>query len=1235
LAKSLVNKLTLKISVGYNRSEVIAKVREMQKIIDGEYQKSADKQVKSQSKVASSANKTNKELNKQSGLLATLTSRAGQAVKAFLLFSAISGIILSLTTQLRRAVELMYDLNKEYTNLSIVSKISARDLKEVNVQVDNLAISLGRLKKEIINSITEFTRVSNTTAINLEGIGEAFLRSANNLHNAGATLEQASALIASANESIQNPTKVGTALSTITSRIRGIKDGMPKLRDDLESVGVSLQNADGSFRNIYDILKDFAKVYKTLDDLTAESLVEKMAGKRQKNILISLLNNFKVAEKSLENAQQSAGEVAKANEKYLNSLEGITNKLKETWGQFLTTLSNQESFKSFLKFLTEFVKSLTYIIRYMPIVITLVGAFSIALFGLSGIPAILIGIVSGISAISEGFVLFGDNVDNNIRKINELKNKISELDSKIGDLKAIKDRTNEQNAYLESLERQLKIQKELLALEEEDMSDKYAKKYSKITSNYYISSYEHVKEQLKSISDKFGESSDIAQSYMDTWYKNLKKSESELINLKLELIDSNKILDENSVAFKKNEETIKNIDSTLSQLDEAYVLMGRNIVKVTESTQQLSLENSENLKKSFEDTISVIKELDGGYRELYTAQKTLEQNGYLTQDMLDGLIERFPNLVKETNLTAEGFKKFAESHRQDTESILKDQIAIEEANIQRAKSAISLANIEVESSGMVYKALLQSAGVSDVVRQTLISKNNKAIQDAKNNLALLTNELNKLNRVKKEVNSSFEKKATSKALTDLELSINKINFEIQKTKLLVSQTDDVDKRIKLNKNLIDLTKQYNKKLKEQQTQLEENNKSVKRGTKKYDDYIKSMQDLSLKIEQNMLDIYNYNKEIDDLYKKNNEKSIEKLKEYADNYESILDRLAKAYEKKFEDESETRKKAFNKEIDDLDAQLKELERKYEDYNNEIEKQDINKKLSDLAKERVQQEVIGNLDAKKRIAEIDKESADLKKQLSEQLRKEEYTKSKREIEDKKLSLQEQIKKEEDALKERLKNLENYTFAKTMLEEKGVNDVLDMLKKYDEDFAKDGLTKGEEWAKEFLNQVNVAIVQANNLKSGSVKNAESTINKVANKSIPSTSSNSVSPKYDIGTNKPSELSKQEKIMLYQLSKAWERATSQAEKDKWHKMAEDIRAKHGYSGGIDGSQYIPTSYNSSLSYNSGASNFSKSGQSNGNNINFGNIVINGANTSNPKELGKEIARTTRSELNSSGVRF
>ena len=135
------------------------------------------------------------------------------------------------------------------------------------------------------------------------------------------------------NETIQDPAKVGTALKTIASRLRGVgEEGevVPTLANDFKQVGVEIQNADGSFRDIYSIFSDFSKVYQNLDDLTKQSLIEKIAGKRQANILVGLLENFDLAQTSLETAYNSAGEVARANEQYVDSLEGKINILRNT-----------------------------------------------------------------------------------------------------------------------------------------------------------------------------------------------------------------------------------------------------------------------------------------------------------------------------------------------------------------------------------------------------------------------------------------------------------------------------------------------------------------------------------------------------------------------------------------------------------------------------------------------------------------------------------------------------------------------------------------------------------------------------------------------------------------------------------------------------------------------------------------------------------------------------------------
>lgn len=64
---------------------------------------------------------------------------------------------------------------------------------------------------------------SNNFAITSVGIGDALERSASALYEGGNTLDESIGLITAANSVVQNPDVVGTALKTLSLRIRGVK----------------------------------------------------------------------------------------------------------------------------------------------------------------------------------------------------------------------------------------------------------------------------------------------------------------------------------------------------------------------------------------------------------------------------------------------------------------------------------------------------------------------------------------------------------------------------------------------------------------------------------------------------------------------------------------------------------------------------------------------------------------------------------------------------------------------------------------------------------------------------------------------------------------------------------------------------------------------------------------------------------------------------------------------------
>ena len=72
-----------------------------------------------------------------------------------------------------------------------------------------------------LSIVDKFNEVGNRFAISSGGIGDALTRSASSLAAANNTLDESIALVTASNTIVQNPEVVGTALKTISMRIRG------------------------------------------------------------------------------------------------------------------------------------------------------------------------------------------------------------------------------------------------------------------------------------------------------------------------------------------------------------------------------------------------------------------------------------------------------------------------------------------------------------------------------------------------------------------------------------------------------------------------------------------------------------------------------------------------------------------------------------------------------------------------------------------------------------------------------------------------------------------------------------------------------------------------------------------------------------------------------------------------------------------------------------------------------
>lgn len=247
-----------------------------------------------------------------------------------------------------------------------------------DMNIDDASKSLITIAKGFdLNKLEDMTRimdvanaVGNNFSSTSQNIAEGLRRSGNAMSEAGNSYEQSVGLFVSANASIQDAETVGNAIKTITMRLRGMKTeidetGIPvsKLRQAIKDVTatagqtVDIMKDNNTFKSTYDIMNELAGVYPKLTDAQRSYLQYVIAGQRQGNVFSGMMNNMKEGVNAYTTALGASGSAMKEQEIYMNSIEGKTNALKETFKKFWVDSINSDTVKGFVDGLTSLVST--------------------------------------------------------------------------------------------------------------------------------------------------------------------------------------------------------------------------------------------------------------------------------------------------------------------------------------------------------------------------------------------------------------------------------------------------------------------------------------------------------------------------------------------------------------------------------------------------------------------------------------------------------------------------------------------------------------------------------------------------------------------------------------------------------------------------------------------------------------------------------------------------------------
>lgn len=198
----------------------------------------------------------------------------------------------------------------------------------------------------------KFAAVAASSATDYDELAIALSKVASQANLAGMSIGYTTALLTKGLETTREaPETMGTALKTIIARMRELSDYGETLEGDtdlnnvesqLSYVGIALRNASGELRSTEDVLDELGRKWDTLNTNQQAAVAKALAGTRQQSRLIAMMSDYERVIELQQIAQRSAGATSAQASVYLQGIEASLNKIRVSYEQIITNLSNNK-----------------------------------------------------------------------------------------------------------------------------------------------------------------------------------------------------------------------------------------------------------------------------------------------------------------------------------------------------------------------------------------------------------------------------------------------------------------------------------------------------------------------------------------------------------------------------------------------------------------------------------------------------------------------------------------------------------------------------------------------------------------------------------------------------------------------------------------------------------------------------------------------------------------------------
>ena len=292
----------------------------------------------------------------------------------------------------KRASELGVSINDAYKSATLyyqqglktneVNAISVETLKMAKIAnmdaadaTDKMTAALRGFNMELNETGAKrvsdvYSELAAITAADTKEIANAMTKTASIAHSAGMEFETTAAFLAQIVETTRESAETaGTAMKTVIARFQELKKSPDEIGEvdgeivdanaiesALRSVGVSLRDTNGQFRELDDVFLELSSKWDTLDKNTQRYIATIAAGSRQQSRFIAMMSDYSRTQELVDAANSSAGASNQQFEKTMDSLSAKLEKLKNAWHEFTMGIVDSDLVKTGVDILTKFLE---------------------------------------------------------------------------------------------------------------------------------------------------------------------------------------------------------------------------------------------------------------------------------------------------------------------------------------------------------------------------------------------------------------------------------------------------------------------------------------------------------------------------------------------------------------------------------------------------------------------------------------------------------------------------------------------------------------------------------------------------------------------------------------------------------------------------------------------------------------------------------------------------------------